>query len=349
MRTLRANLVFILLLTIVFSAEAQNKRAAREMIWELLANNNPDAYYFMTKLYELPVDYAFGNMQVSLSEETDFMEYVDHYKLPEILDDMGTAVHEACHGYESRKPYRLIEERGIPFDFEESYSVYFVSRDEEYLVRQTATFPSREMARDIHEKYRSLRFDTYINTSRKYLGTQQKGIYGLMDEFTAYYNGFKSIVLNFPEYQKYAESNVFNYLHYIEHSASQKIAYYEFTFYILQYLSYANINYPELYREILNNEPFKEAFSAVSKAYRDIIIRYENNIQAIKHDVESRGESFKYDGESVWIGNNGIGTFSEDEKALKDAIGSLRFRKIAEKLNVERSAHSTLNAKRSTF
>lgn len=326
--------IFILLILLSISSVslAQNKRAARETVWELLEENNPDGYYFMTSLYELPSDFKFGNLEVMLSEETDFMEYVDHYKIPEILDDMATAVHEACHGYESRKPYAIIEAQDIPFDFEDSYSVYFVSRDEEYMVRQSATFPSREMMKDIPEKYKTFRFDTYINTRSEYLGTQQKGIFGLMDEFTAYYNGFKTIVLNFPEYQRYAERNAINYLHYLEHAASHKAAYYEFTYFILHYLSHASIHYPDMYHSFLNNKDLKLAYQSISHAYKEIIDTYEDNIQEIRKDVEARGEYFSYDEESIWIGNTGIGTFSEDEMVLKEAIGSIKYWKIVEAL-----------------
>lgn len=326
------SVIFILLILLSTSSVslAQNKKAARDLVWELLAKNNPDAHYFMTSLYELPSDFKFGNLEVMLSEETDFMEYVDHYKMPEILDDMATAVHEACHGYESRKPYAIIEAKDIPFDFEESYSVYFVSRDEEYMVRQSSTFPSREMLGDIPEKYKTFRFDTYINTRTEYLGTQQKGIFGLMDEFTAYYNGFKTIVLNFPEYQRYAQKNAINYLHYIEHAASHKAAYYEFTYFILHYLSHASINYPDMYHSFLNNEELKLAYRSISQAYKEMIDTYEDKIQEIRKDVETRGEYFSYDDETIWIGNTGIGTFSEDETVLKEAIGSLKYRKIVE-------------------
>ena len=110
------------------------------------------------------------------------------------------------------------------------------------------------------------------------------------------------------------------------------MAYYEFTYFILEYLSYAGTHYPEMYREFLNNEPLKQAYNSVSEAYRDIIQSYEDNILAIGKDVESRGEYFSYDGESVWIGNNGIGTFSEDEAVLREAIKSLKFEKIVEEL-----------------
>lgn len=319
-----------LLLLLSFSLFSQGKKAARETIWELLGTYNPDAHYMMTTLYEMPVEFTMGNMQVSLSEQTDFMNYIDRYKHLDILDEIGTAVHESCHGYESRKPYSLIASGHLPFNFEDRYSVYFVSEEEEYLVKHTNTFPSIEMAADVPGRYRTFRFDTYINTRQEFLGTQQKGIYGLMDELTAYYNGFKTLVLNFPEYQEIARKNSKMYLAYIEHAASQKVAYYEFKFYILHYLNHASIHYPEMYRELLNNEPLKLAYSAVSKAYADIISTYEENIQEIRKDVQSRGEYFRYDGETVWIGNNGIGTFSEDENVLKVAMNGIMYRRINE-------------------
>jgi hypothetical protein len=313
-------------------SNAQGKRAARATVWELLERNNPDARYFMTSLYNLPTEINLGNMQITLSEPTDFMEYIDDYDTEGILDEIGTAVHESCHAYESMKVFHYITAGEIPYEFEDSYSVYYISSDEEYVVKQTETFPSREFADEIPEKYRTLRYKTYIDSPVHNLGTQQKGIYGLMDEWTAYYNGFKTTVMNYPEYEKLAKRNASKYLKYIEHAASHKVAYLEFKYYILHYLYFARNNHRDEYNEIIHNQQFIKSYKAVDLAYTEMIRVYEKRIMLIKKDVESRGDYFSYDGETVWIGNNGIGTFSEDEDALKQAIEGVKYLKIVESL-----------------
>ena len=337
--------IILLVLAVFFSfgieSKAQGKKAARATIWELLERNNPDARYFMTSLYNLPTEINLGNIQITLSEPTDFMEYIDDYDTEGILDEIGTAVHESCHGYESMKVFDYITSGEIAYEFEDNYSVYFLASDEEYVVKHTKTFPSREFADEVPEKYRTLRYKTYINSPVQNLGTQQKGIYGLMDEWTAYYNGFKTTVLNFPEYEKLAQRNAGKYLKYIEHAASNKVAYFEFKYYILHYLYFARANYRDVYNEVIHNQEFIKSYIAVDQAYAKIIRDYEERIMLIKKNVESRGDSFSYDGESVWIGNNGIGTFSEDEEALKQAIAGVKYLKIVESLELR--VESTLN------
>jgi len=322
---------------LIFGSElyAQTKKSARATVWELLEKNNPDAFYFMDELYKFPIDIHFDNIEIMLSEPPDFMAYIDNYNTEGILDDIGTAVHESCHAYESMKVFHYITAGELAFEFDDNYSVYFLSSDEEYVVKHSKTFPSKEFAKEIPKDYQTLRYKTYINTSTKNLGTQQKGIYGLMDEWTAYYNGFKTTVLNFPEYKKLANRDAGKYLKYMEHASSHKVAYLEFKYYILHYLYFARNKHLDIYREVINNQQFIKAYSAVNLAYANIISDYGERILDIREDVESRGEYFSYDGETIWIGNNGIGTFAEDEKALKEAIGGVKYVKIREALTAE--------------
>jgi len=51
---------------------------------------------------------------------------------------------------------------------------------------------------------RTMRFSSYVVTNNELMSTQLDGIYGLMNEWCAYYNGFRTTVRNFPEYKKLA-------------------------------------------------------------------------------------------------------------------------------------------------
>ncbi len=265
---------------------------------------------------------------MTTSKATDFMFYVRQYDQKNVLSGISTAVHEACHMYQSKKPNVLLVLRNIPLDWDATYTVYYISANEEYLVKETPTFPSIEMANEITGDLRSFRWGTYINSNQKILGTQQSGVYGLLDEWAAYYNGFKTTVLNFKEYKKAANEDVSNYEYFLSDAGSTRIAYLEFKFYIVQYLHHASRKKKKIYQAIVNNTEFKKAFHAIDKAYAQVVSEYENRINDIKKVVEADGLNFEETGEYIWIGNSGVGSFSKTNDAFEAALRDPKYTKV---------------------
>ena len=324
-------LVFVLVILngIVFG---QNKDKARQQIMSMLERNNPDAYYMLTSLYKMPTKFKSGNVTISSSPPSDFMVYSQRYKAKEILSDISTVVHETCHMYQSQKPNMLLIERGIPLDFDTDYSVYYIGKTEEYLVKHTPTFPSVKMAGDIPSDLQSFRYDTYIKTNQSVLGTQQSGVYGLMDEWSAYYNGFKTTVLNFDEYPK-SEGNMDGYFNFLSDAGSIHMAYPEFKYYILQYLEYASRMEKSIYDQIMTNEDFKTAFVAIDNAYSSIIEIYNLKKLDIEKTAKTKGLDYRESDDYIMIGNKGVGSFKQEYSGYEKAINQQNFKVIIEKLS----------------
>lgn len=316
---------------IIFSCSvAQNKDKARQQIWDILERNNPDAHYFLTSLYQMPTKFTSGNVTITSSAPSDFMIYSQRYKPMEILSDISTVVHEGCHMYQSQKPNVLLAERG-QLDFKVDYSVYFISRTEEYLVKHTSTFPSIRMASEIPEPLQSFRYATYIKTNQSILGTQQSGVYGLMDEWSAYYNGFKTTVLNFPEYASAsAENEMDPYFNFLSDAGSIRMAYPEFKYYILHYLEYAGRNEKAVYDQVMANEDFKLAFQAIDKAFSKVMALFESRKMEIMKIAESKELNFRESRGFYMIGNRGVGSYNEEYSRYEEAINSEKFKQIIE-------------------
>lgn len=303
----------------------QSKEAAKKEIWSLLKKNNPDAHGFMHQLYNFPDKLSIGNMTITSSNH-DFMVWVDGYDQESILSSISTVVHESCHMYQSKKPLILCAEKDLPYSFENKYTVYFIDQNQEYLVQETPTFPSRKIAAHIPKNLRSFRYNTYINTGQRALGTQQSGVYGLMDEWAAYFNGFKTTVLNFNEYQRLGQLDGFK--SFLGDAGSIRIAYPEFKYYILTYLTYAQQNDPKIYHAIVANEDFRKAYWSIDKAYSAIIQAYEKTLDKIKVAVESQGMSYSFGDDFVMLGNSGIGSYNKEYKNFMTATQSEELRKV---------------------
>ncbi|MCP4459396.1 MAG: hypothetical protein GY816_15445 [Cytophagales bacterium] len=321
--------VLILYILLSFSASAQSKDEARKQVWNLLETYHLDAHYFIQELYNMPLKYKSEGMTLKTSKPEDFMVYVDDYSVVGVLSAFGVVVHESSHGYSSKRVFPSLIEKNIPIDFDQRYTVYFIKKGEEYLVKHTPTFPSRKMANEIRGDLRSFRWSTYIRTSQNLLSTQQHGVYGLMNEWTAYFNGMKAIVDGFPEYKRLTGGDPTKYKLFLEDAGSIKISYPEFKYYILHYLEYASRKEKNMYKEILENDEFRRAYRAIDRAFSEIIHTYNQRVLEIGVEVKASGLSFNLDEDGyLFIGNRGVSTYEKENSAFIKAINSTKYQKI---------------------
>jgi hypothetical protein len=260
------------------------------------------------------------------------MVYVQKYKTLEVLSDISTAVHEACHMYQSKRANVVLTQRGTPIDFDSDHTVYYISANEEHLVQHTPTFPSIKMASEITGNLQSFRYETYIKTNQSILGTQQDGIYGLMDEWAAYYNGFKTTVLNFDEYAILAKNDMDPYYNFLQDAGSIRIAYPEFKFYIIHYLHFAQRKEKKIFDQIMANDAFRAAFRAIDVAYTTYLDLYKDKLETIRQVAESKGLKMAEKGDYLMIGNRGVGTFNETYTAFETALNDSKYAAILEQL-----------------
>ena len=163
---------------------------------------------------------------------------------------LGTAVHEQLHGYTSSAGWKQ--------------EYIYVGGGESVLVPFTTVFDTAEMAALIPEELRSFRYDTYVGEEASpIMASRQFGVYGLLDEYTAYCWGMNNDTIMAACFgdNPYSINNTF-------------VAYAEFRYYILRYMLYAKENHPEVYRGILDNEAFRKAFSATEDRFAGLAADY---------------------------------------------------------------------------
>lgn len=166
-----------------------------------------------------------------------------------ITDRLATAVHEECHMFTS---YDFFSDR------------FYIGNGESVSVRRTNVFDSAEMTATIPEALRTFRFNTYVGLEADALmSSRQFGVYGLMNEFTAYCWGTNNYVQTYDYRVSHGDRTMSN----------EWIAYAEFRYYILRYMLYAKANYPTVYQGILDNNDFCRAFITVDSIYAGVINR----------------------------------------------------------------------------
>jgi hypothetical protein len=118
------------------------------------------------------------------------------------------------------------------------------------------------------------RYDTYIGEPRQYLGSQVDGVYGLIDEFCAYYQGTKASFELYDFYYKYrcnGYKNALEWANYVQHIASSALAYYEFRTFISWYLGYAKEHDRKVYDNCIKNTHLRMAYTLIDNLYGPLV------------------------------------------------------------------------------
>ncbi|MBR0153431.1 MAG: N-acetylmuramoyl-L-alanine amidase family protein, partial [Lachnospiraceae bacterium] len=183
------------------------------------------------------------------------------------LGDFGIMVHEQCHEYNN---YRLAPKypvRGLAnLGYEERI---YLGGGKSVLVMMTLVYDSIEMADSVPESLRGNRFDGYITTPESSMTSRHWGIYGLLDEYSAYCWGMNAgnMMEQYKVDNGISRGNV----------SDEYLSYAEFRFYILKYPLYARENYPEIYKGILENDNFRRAFTTVDTKFASVVATYFKN------------------------------------------------------------------------
>lgn len=244
----------------------------------------PIIMYFGFQKHETHIDYTNNDVMKYLHDNTDegycvLRELLDNYddktktngkthspleylelffkNATSTLDSVraaGTLVHEATH-------------RLVRYDYKDGH-YYYLNCNKNRSVKHTKTFESRELVEVIPDSCKTLRFKSYINTKGAHI-TQIHGIYGLLNEFNAYYHGSQSQY----DFKPHISENL-----YLEGTIRSELsAYYEFKYYILTYLIYAEEKYNSQFNDILDNSDFKAIYSYVDTNYGAIIKKFIND------------------------------------------------------------------------
>ena len=276
-----------------------NAKITSARVLSLLKAYDPDGRFLVTR---------------GQASGSDFMEWFAGSS--RIVDGIDTAVHEQCHACTYRS-----------FDSE------FIYRGNEkfYTVEYTDIYYSKEMASSIPKKFRTFRYDTYVAKPSQYLASNIDGVYGLLNEFTAYCWGMNNTV-SLYEYYKKSGTNLDTWSAFISDGASDRLAYSEFNYYILHYLYYAKQHYPRIYKQIMNNSSFKKAYRFIEKKFRKNIASYENKLKALIKLLNKEGHNAVISGDFLYCDNQGVGIIQKDYDMLCKEIQKSKYQSIYKKL-----------------
>ena len=203
--------------------------------------------------------------------------YANDSTVQQLIVQYGTLVHESCHLHNIMHSPRGTES-------------FFIDKDNFIQSKKGALFNSNLLNRFVSKKNQTetSRYSTYIGDEQP-LTSQENGIYGLMDEFSAYYHGGKAMfdILDFVEETQLKRSNTEFLIHYLIGLEYDLLAYYEFKLFISWYLQYAEKSDPYLFTETFGNAKLRMAYTLLDDQYTDLLDSYTQRKKAFISSMKS--------------------------------------------------------------
>lgn len=236
-----------------------------------------------------------------------------------IASGINLAVHEEAHSYFWDKSPSGNSTAYLMPDFSSK------------VVYHTSVFSSNEIADLIPAHLRTIRYDTYIGDYDPNLAAQAEGVYGLLNEFNAYYWGTRAAV-SLYDYYVTQPLNEDMWLEFSTNCSSSYTGYAEFRYYLLTYLLYARDNHPAVYNAILANDDFRQAFTTLDEAFIQLIDDMFAGFDKACAYLNSKGYQAEVYGGGFWVNGVGYSIFLDEYEPLMEEMEKSQYVEMAQLL-----------------
>jgi len=298
-------------------AQHRSRTQIKARAWQLLKKYDPNGYNIVTNYYNTPASFRVAGRSINLGSDVDFIAFMNGATDADIAKDLNTVVHEVCHLYTQRLAYKFLQKNPALYNPRKRYSLFYINEKDSILVTQTKTFPSREIAQIVPEKLRTLRFKNYVYPSQPNQGTQLEGVYGLLDELNAYYQGTKNSMNLYQYYVKETKQTPADWFNFFAEIDATYFSYLEFKFYILKYMIWGQKKHPYIFQGIMANRNFRKAYNAIDVGFEALIDQYFKLKAQILEKLKQKGHKVRQTERYTFIDNRGRGNFLQPYKLLK--------------------------------
>ena len=310
--SITTRLLFLLGTLIALPGYSQGN--ATSWILDRMHSHSPSSLQLLKSYDKLPsqLEISRGESVISSNKNTDALYFLEDQDYQSALVSMSTNVHEIGHAYGGLIHFAELMNCNCPktITFGDIQQGFYHAPGEEYWIEieEEYIFSSNELSETIPYELQTFRYDTYIEGNSS---TQAHGVIGLLDELNAYYLGSKYQYDMLPVYKELFGSDYLN--QWVKHSASEMTAFFEFDFFIKEYLLFAKNQEPATYTYLKNSPGFRKAYQTTHRKYSQLTKAY-----VAKIEVEKKLAELNYDS-PFW---------EDDYFRLIERLGSGRFRSI---------------------
>jgi hypothetical protein len=238
---------------------------------------SPDEYQILHCYDQLPEKFSVKTDMGTLSsyKSGSTLQFMHEGDKVSCLMNIETDVHEVNHMITSAYPYEYCRIHNRVLTEKNMYYFYIGKGNDTVLFSNVDFFPSQNIISEIPDTIRTFRFSTYIEGD---LSTQDDGLLGLLDEYNSYHHSMTTTWELRNAYLTGSKDKVKGYITWMGSLNTLVQAYYEFRFFILEYLRYAKLNAPDVYEQIKDETGLITVFNQITVSYRAILSNHENEI-----------------------------------------------------------------------
>ena len=179
-------------------------------------------------------------------------------------DELETLIHESTHHYNKE-----VWEWGQNINHR-----YMITPGHDLWARHTKLYPSSEFIaiapKDAPTKI--FRYGLYVGPD-SHVSANSWGIYGMMDEFSAYYNGSRSAWIGYQLAKSRGDKKAM--ATFEQRCLGTYFAWYEFRTFTGWYLTYAKLKHPDIYKETMENRDIAKVFTELDREFGDLAAKAE--------------------------------------------------------------------------
>jgi hypothetical protein len=298
---------------------------------------SPGSWFMLMQYDMLPSSAEIsmgGGGVVSSQKPADTFHYLRGRTRVDLLESMEKNVHEISHCYFSQNVFRYLRENNMKMTDGDVCGYIYISASRSFYISfpEKTMFPSHDLASVIPVKLRTYRFSPYIDGTTS---TQSDGVIGLLDELHAYYLGSEYCFDMLEPYKIAAGTDAAGLFEWVTHTQSSMTAYYEFDFFIREYLLYMKQNHASDYDLLRSYRPFTESYLTIRHLYKELTDKYQDRIKdEMKHLNSSQNSIARIDKGWLWVKvgksnvSSGTPIFSKEREMLMPVLDSRRYKDI---------------------
>lgn len=222
-------------------------------------------------------------------------------KMEEYVLEYPIVIHEAYHSYSTTINDTFFKAR--------SFREYRLNDSLTITISKFKSVPSREIASivSLDSRKELYYFETYITSKDSFQVTQLNGFEGLLEEYTAYFQGLKAYTLSYYFLRdKYKWDKTKIWIHYLLKYGAIIYSTKQFSLLLSYYLQYCKVTRPEIFNRIVNDKSIKDLYTHVEQESESLIKIFFKNRNEILENIntsivsDSTGIKIKHDNNLIY-------------------------------------------------
>ena len=198
----------------------------------------------------------------------------------DVIAEFETIIHESTHHKNTREGIYLGPNKYLLFTDAEKNDVQYFYKSE--LIADFLPVDAKE---------KIFRFKTYIGKGSG-VSANLSGIFGLMDEYSAYQNGCSAALVAYDNALQEKDTTLA--ITFFKDALATYYAYYEFNSFIGAYLKYGKTKEPIIYQKIMNNSTLRRAYSINTIEFEKAIATLNSQSNRLKSNYKLVKSSMEY-------------------------------------------------------